>query len=133
MGGDLLYQEWVKILFCCESFQKLMNHILYRARNIVLIKSNMSFRFSILSSDMNNFRLKTVFLPIKPEVGVILVWGCHKPKVSGVSWVDWGVNHCCRTTSGFTGNESSDRKSDIISGILTPNYTWRLIDIKSEL
>ena len=69
--------------------------------NIFIRKSTITFRLSILSSFSVNFRFSTGFSPIKPEVGTLRVWDLDQTWVSRVFRVEWGVNHFCRTTSGF--------------------------------
>ena len=69
--------------------------------NIFIRKSTIAFRLSILSSFSVNFRFSTGFSPIKPEVGTLRVWDLDQTWVSRVFRVEWGVNHFCRTTSGF--------------------------------
>ena len=69
----------------------------YRVLNTFIKKSTMSVCLSVNLFKFSYFR----FLTDKPEVHVLQLLKCHKPRVTRVIRFEWGVNHSCRTTSGF--------------------------------
>ena len=80
-----------------------------------------NWRSDFTLSYLRPFWSTTGFSPIKPEVDTLRVWDLDQTLLSRVFRVEWGDNHFCRTTSGSTGNDSSDRKSDFTRWKIVPD------------